>query len=213
MKYLDREDAGISLSEKLIEKKIESPVIIALPRGGIPVAIPIAKTLNAPLKLMMVRKIGHPNNEEFAVGAVSLGDLFLSETATIRPEYIQEKVKAERIRIREMIKKFGHQINAGELKGKTIILVDDGIATGQCMMLAISELRKEKPTKIIVAVPVCGSTAYNLLSKKADEIISLHTPPAFSGIGAYYEDFEQLSDNEVVDLLKTKGLLKKATLD
>ena len=213
MKYLDREDAGISLSEKLIEKKIESPVIIALPRGGIPVAIPIAKILNAPLKLLMVRKIGHPNNEEFAVGAVSLEDLFLSETATIRPEYIQEKVKTERTRIREMIKKFGHQINSGEVEGKTVILVDDGIATGQCMMLAISELRKAKPAKIIIAVPVCGLTAYNLLAKKADEIISLHTPPSFSGIGAYYEDFSQLSDNEVMDLLKTKGSPKKATLD
>lgn len=213
MKYLDREDAGISLSEKLIEKKIESPVIIALPRGGIPVAIPIAKILNAPLKLLMVRKIGHPNNEEFAVGAVSLEDLFLSETATIRPEYIQEKVKTERTRIREMIKKFGHQINSGEVEGKTVILVDDGIATGQCMMLAISELRKAKPTKIIIAVPVCGLTAYNLLAKKADEIISLHTPPSFSGIGAYYEDFSQLSDNEVMDFLKTKGSPKKATLD
>lgn len=211
MEFLDRDEAGTLLAQKLIDKKIERPIIIALPRGGVPIAVPIAKALHATLKLAMVRKIGHPGNLEYAIGAVSSTDVLISETGTVKQEFIQEAIKKERKRIDEMTKIFDQKIEEDDIRNNTVIIVDDGIATGQTMRLAVSDIKKYKPTKIIVAVPVCGLTAFNKLSKEADEIISLHTPSYFSGISAYYQDFPQLSDADIIKMIsENKKVLKSA---
>jgi phosphoribosylpyrophosphate synthetase len=203
MKFLDRNDGGLLLAEKIHQINIKKPIVIAIPRGGIPVAIPIAQRLNSELKLSMTRKIGHPKYEEFAIGAVSLNKLLLSPDQQLEKNYIEESIEKERRRIREMIRIFDHEIVEASIKGKTVILVDDGIATGKTMELAVSEIRQNHPDKIIVCVPVCSIKAYESLQTKVDEVISLLKPASFSGIGAYYHHFEQLTDKEIIEMLKS----------
>ena len=204
MKYADRNEAGRLISELLLKKEIINPIIVAIPRGGIPVAVPIAKALNADLKLSMTRKIGHPLFEEYAIGAVSLHNILLSPEQQTKKKYIEETIEKERRRIREMIKTFDHQITEDLLLNKYVVLVDDGIATGKTMQLAVEEIKKMKANKIIICTPVCSIKAREILEKEVDEIISLQTPNSFAGIGAYYHNFNQLSDNEVIDLLRKR---------
>lgn len=201
MKFLDRNEAGSLLAQELIKKEIKNPVVVAIPRGGIPVSAPIAFALDAPLRLSMTRKIGHPYYEEFAIGAVSL-DKFLVSQQQVEKKYIEEAIEKERRRIREMIRIFDHEIKEEDIKGKTVLLVDDGIATGKTVQLAAEEIKQMNPLKILVCVPVCSIPAFGILEKEVDEIIALRIPSSFSGIGAYYHNFNQLTDNEVIGILR-----------
>ena len=204
MKYANRSEAGRLISEILLKKEIINPIVVAIPRGGIPVAVPIARALNSDLKLSMTRKIGHPLFEEFAIGAVSLDGILLSPEQQTKKKYIEETIEKERRRIREMIKIFDHQITKDLLHDKNVILVDDGIATGKTMQLAVEEIKKMKAKKILICTPVCAIKAREILEKEVDEIVSLQTPHSFAGIGAYYHNFNQLSDNEVVEILRKR---------
>ena len=202
MIFADRNEAGRLIAEKLQKKEITNPMVVAIPRGGIPVALPIALALNSDLKLSMTRKIGHPLSEEFAIGAVSLDDMLLSPQQQTNNKYIEETIEKERRRIREMIKIFDHEITKDLIEGKNVFLVDDGIATGKTMQLAVEEIKKMNAHKIVICTPVCAIKARDILENEVDEILSLQTPHSFSGIGAYYHNFNQLSDNEVMELLR-----------
>lgn len=202
MRFFDRNEAGSLLADKLNEKNISNPLIVAIPRGGIPVAIPIANKLNAELKLSMTRKIGYPGYEEFAIGAVSLKRLLLSSKEQSEKKYIEVAIEKERRRIREMIRIFDHEINEDDIKDKTVLLVDDGIATGRTMELAITDIKEMHPKKITICTPVCSIQAHDKLEEKVDKIISLIKPMSFSGVGSYYDHFDQLTDNEIVGLLR-----------
>ena len=215
MLFFNRESAGIEIANILYKKSLKNAIVVALPRGGVPVAIPIASALKSTLKLIMIRKIGHPINEEYAVGAVSLTDLIIADTAQVDAGYIRETVIKERKRIKEMVLIFNHQIVPKEIEGNTVILVDDGIATGYCMKLAIKEIKKNKPGKLIVSVPVCSLSSFDFLSEETDEILCLQKPASFWGIGSYYQDFSQLTDEDIISLLNNqrffKGAIKNTT--
>ena len=195
--FHDRIEAGLLLVKKLRKYKGENCVILGVPRGGIPVAYVIATELD----IILSRKIGHPMNKEYAIGAASLNDYFIEEEEYVSNEYIKEEVQAVQKRLNEMKLKFkGDKVDI-ELEGKTVIIVDDGIATGNTLLAAIRLLRKGKPDKIIVAVPVASNSAVEKISKEADEVITIIIPYDFHGVGQFYESFETVNDEEVTEYL------------
>lgn len=209
MFFLNRESAGGEIANKLDKKLIKNPIVVAIPRGGIPVAIPIAKALKASLKLILIRKIGHPFNEEYAIGAVSQTDLLIATSTEVDSSEIDRIVIKERKRIKEMISIFNNQILPVETAGQTVILVDDGIASGYCMKLAVKEIKKNNPYKVIITAPVCSLSSIDMLSEEADEIICMQQPASFCGISSFYQDFHQLKDDEISHLLSRKYLFEK----
>jgi predicted phosphoribosyltransferase len=199
--FQDRIEAGILLVKKLRKYKQENCIILGIPRGGIPVAYVIATELDKPLDIVLSRKIGHPMNKEFAIGAASLSDYFIEEGEYVSDDYIKEELQVVRKRLQEMHQKFKGATPDTKLTGATIILVDDGVATGNTMLAAIRLIKKSRPNKIVVAVPVSSNSAFELISKEADEVIAMLIPNDFHGVGQFYESFDTVSDEEVKEYL------------
>ena len=200
--FLDRKDAGTQLAKALIHQGIKADMVLALPRGGVPVGRVVAEKLGIPLNLYLVRKIGHPFNDEYAIGAVTENDFTLNASEKADPDYLKNTIKKERKRIKEMKEMFGHVATEKDIWGKIIIIVDDGIATGTCMLLTINEIKKSGAKEVIVASPVCPLSTEEKIRQIADKLVTLNQPVHFTGIGAYYIDFSQLTDNQVIEILK-----------
>ena len=207
VRFRDRVDAGRRLASLLGKYKNQNAVVYALPRGGVPVAKEIARILNCPLDLIIVRKIGHPMNPEYALGAVA-EDGFLvvneEELARVDPKWFEaemEKQKQEAKRRRELYLQGREPITAS---GKIAIIVDDGIATGSTMQVAVKKVKREKPAKMVVAVAVSPKETAQRFAKEVDEFVAVTIPEIFWGaIGYYYDDFSQVSDEDVMALLKS----------
>lgn len=208
--FQNRSDAGRLLASKLKKYQNVPGVLLAVPRGGVPIAYEVAKELNMPLEVILVKKLGHPLNKEYAIGAVSLKDMFVIPHEDVTDFYIQTEVEKIRGRLQEMQKKFMGDNEPESLQGKTIVIIDDGVATGNTLLATIRLLRNEKPLKIIVAVPVISKSAAQKISLEADELITVFIPETFYGVGAFYDDFTQVSDEEVIDFLKKLKALKQA---
>jgi predicted phosphoribosyltransferase len=204
MKFKDRIDAGRQLARKL-NGQFEQPVVLALPRGGVVLAAEIARALSAPLDLILVRKIGHPYNPEYAVGAVTAdGEAILNsmEAAQLDPGWLKSAIDRERTEAQRRRQVYLQNRSPISPAGKTAIIVDDGIATGFTMKAAIKALRQQKPAKIVVAVPVMPADTAAELRSEVDDIVALDTPEFYLGsVGAYYDNFPQVSDQEVIKLL------------
>ena len=199
--FHDRIEAGLLLVKKLRKYKSENCVILGVPRGGIPVAYIVATELDLPLDIILTRKIGHPRNKEYAIGAASLNNYFIEEEGYVSTEYIKEEVREVQKRLNEMKVKFKGKQADVILQGKVVIIVDDGVATGNTLLAAIRLLRESNPAKIIVAVPVASNSAVEKISKEADEVITIIVPYEFHGVGQFYETFETVSDDEVTEYL------------
>lgn len=204
--FRNRAEAGQRLARLLEKYRGQEAVVYALPRGGVVVAKEIARELHCPLDLIIVRKIGHPRNPEFGIGAVTeAGRMFLNEAIvrTLDPKWLEaeiDKQQKEAQRRRELYLKDTEPV---EVKGKTAIIVDDGIATGSTMFVAIKELRHRQPARIVVAVPVSPKDTAEAVKQEVDEFVAISAPDYFLGaIGAYYDDFAQVSDAEVISWLK-----------
>ena len=197
MTFNDRIDAGLQLAFKLKKYVIDPCVVLAVPRGGVPVAYTVASELNFPMQLVLTKKIGHPINKEYAIGAASLTDYFVIPHEDVTEVYIQQEVKRVQDKLKDMQQKFMGDRTILPLKGKTVIIVDDGIATGNTMLATVKVIRKEEPEKIIIAVPVTAAEAYKKLAKEVDEFICLLIAEEFYGVGAFYDDFKQVTDEEV----------------
>lgn len=208
MPFRNRIEAGQELARALAPYKQQHPVILALPRGGVPVAAEIATALDAPLDLVLVRKIGVPFQPELAMGAVvdgrepvvvrnehvlSLAGVSESDFNAVRDEQLTEIERRRKLYL-------GNRPHP-ELKGKTVIIIDDGIATGATIRAALRAIRMRKPRKLILAVPVAPTQSLNDLRDEADDILCLEDYEEFGAIGFYYADFRQVSDTEVIDLL------------
>lgn len=191
------------LAEKLISYKGQPAIVLAIPRGGVPVALEISKALHLPLQLVLAKKIGHPQNKEYAIGAASLDDYFVLEGEGLAPAYITSEVAHIRERLQEMHVKFEGEKKPLSLTGKILILVDDGVATGHTLWCTIQMLRKMHPEKIVIAVPVASKSAFDKLSMEVDEVICLLIPEFFYAVGAFYEDFQQVEDEEIVSIMHT----------
>jgi putative phosphoribosyl transferase len=208
--FHDRAEAGLLLAEKLKKYQNDPGVILAVPRGGMPIAYFVARELGFPVEIILTKKIGHPANKEYAIGAASLTDYFIIPHENVSDEYIREELKRIRIRLKEMYKMFMGDKEPESLEGKTVILVDDGIATGNTLLGTVNVLRKSHPAKIIIGVPVASKDAVQKLSKVVDELVVVMIPNQFYGVGAFYEDFEQVSDREVMYYLDKLNELKQA---
>lgn len=208
--FIDREDAGRKLAARLSYLKDEDAVVLAIPRGGVVVGVQVAKELSLPLGLIIPRKIGAPGNPELAIGAVAgIGAAFLNEqlikTLNVSEEYIKKEIKhqLDEIKRREQIYLQGK--SPIPVEGKIALVVDDGLATGATAIAAVRALRLQKPSKIILAVPVAPFDSKEALGKEADEVVVLDVPPVFYAVGQFYENFEQTSDEEVKQILEVRG--------
>lgn len=186
------------LAEKLQKYKSDKGIVLAVPRGGIPVAYAVARELNFPIEIVLTKKIGHPANKEYAIGAASLNDHFIVPHENVSEEYIQRELIVIRRRLKEMYKKFMGDREPESLEGKTIIVIDDGIATGNTLLGTVKVLRKSRPGKIVIAAPVASESAIEKLSNEVDEVVAVFIPEIFYGVGAFYEDFRQVTDEEVM---------------
>lgn len=202
MIFANRAEAGTILAAKLWKYREENAVVMAIPRGGVPVAFEIAKSLGLPMDLALIKKIGHPNNKEYAIGATSLTDYFIVPFEKVSQEYVTAEVQKIRKRLNEMHSKFMGSKPVRDLQGKTVIVVDDGVATGNTLMATLQVLRKGNPFKIVVAVPVASTNAVRKLKPEADELICISEPEEFYGVGAFYKDFDQVTDEEVMDYFR-----------
>jgi putative phosphoribosyl transferase len=202
--FTDRIDAGIQLADKLLPFKDVEVVILAIPRGGLPLGSIVAKTLQAPLDVALSKKIGHPYNREYAIGAVSMDQIVLNDVSGVHQSYIQE----ETTRIREILKKRHQQYYKNrkpqDLKDKVVIIIDDGIATGNTIRVTAEMVKAQKPKKVVVAIPVAPKSSIKSLEDSAyiDQVICLHTPYDFMAVGQFYEFFDQVSDEEAIKLLQ-----------
>jgi putative phosphoribosyl transferase len=209
-RFRDRIEAGVLLAEKLKPFCDQKGLVLAVPRGGVPVAFIVARELGFPLDLVLTKKIGHPFNKEYAIGAVSLTDYFVVPHADVPDSYIQSEIKKIRLRLKDMQFTFLGDDKQETVKDKTVIVIDDGVATGNTLLSTIHMLRKSGPAKIIVAVPVASASAVDILSAEADEVVALYIPDVFSGVGVFYDDFHQVNDEEVMYYLgKFKNEIKR----
>lgn len=202
MMFKDRYEAGKQLAEKLSKYKNKKEVIVlGIPRGGIEVAFAIAKKLKAKLSMIITKKIAYPTNPEFAIGAASIEGYVIDEGYTHNGEkYMKNEIKKIMKEIKGRYKKYIRKVP--RLNDKIVIIVDDGLATGHTTMAAVKYARSKNPKKIIVAVPVASQEAYEKVKKISDEIICLNIPTAFFAVGNFYQNFEQLTDEDVVSYLK-----------
>ncbi|WP_141731367.1 phosphoribosyltransferase [Oligoflexus tunisiensis] len=208
MKQLkNRSEAGQLLAEKLMAYADQPNVmVLALPRGGVPVGFEIAQRLKAPLDVFLVRKLGVPGHEELAMGAISSsGDRVLNQeiidALQISDSVVERVTQRERQEIKRREALYRQNKPPLKFQGKTVVLVDDGLATGSTMLAAIRAVQKQKAAKIVIAVPLAPPSTFDSMKKLGDEMICLMTPEPFYGVGLWYEDFTQTSDDEVVSLL------------
>jgi putative phosphoribosyl transferase len=210
IRFADRRDAGRQLGERLLPFAYENPLVIGLPRGGVPVAREVALALHAPLDFLAVRKLGAPHNPEYGIGAVAEGGVRLIDSEAIAilglrngiVDQIAARETAELERRAELYRDDRLPLN---VSGHTAIVVDDGVATGITDSAALRAVRRLGPRRLILAVPVCPPDSAHRLLGEADEVIALQQPPRFFGVGQFYEDFAQVSDEEVVSALAELG--------
>lgn len=207
MMFQDRKDAGIRLAEALEKYQGEEVVVLALPRGGVPLGVEVAKKLKAPLDLVITKKIGHPLNSEYAICALAEeGEPICNtyEVNRVEPSWFQAEVKRIRSEMKRRRKEYCGEMKPQEIKGKTVIIVDDGIATGFTMIAAIKEIKQRGPKKVVVAIPVTPYDTAQKLEELADDFVSLAIDKNYLGaVGAYYREFGQVGDSEVRALLKS----------
>jgi putative phosphoribosyl transferase len=208
--FNDRREAGMLLALRLKKYKSVNGVVLAVPRGGVPVAYEVAKELNLPLEVIMVKKLGHPLNKEYAIGAVGLNEMFIVPHEDVSDFYIRSETANVRSTLRRMKKKFMEDKEPEDLRGKTVIVIDDGIATGNTLLATIKILKKSRPAKIVIAVPVISKSALQKLTPEVDELITVLIPHTFYGVGAFYHDFGQLSDEDVMEYLDRLQELKQS---
>lgn len=209
MVFIDRRDAGKQLAQLLVASKEKNAVVLALPRGGVPVGFEVAQALGSPLDLVLVRKIGAPFQEELAVGAVADGedpeivtDPLLVGALGISPKYLEEAKKAELEEIERRRRVYLGDRKPVDVSGRTAIIIDDGIATGATMLAALRATRRRKPERVVLAVPVAAKDTLRRLRREADDVVCVHAPADLGAVGQFYLRFPQLRDQEVIELLE-----------
>jgi putative phosphoribosyl transferase len=205
--FEDREDAGRRLAERLVRYRDERPVVFALPRGGVPVGYEISRSLGAPLDVFVARKLGAPGQPEFGIGAVAPGGVRVLngnvvERLGIPADYLETVTRKETAEVERRLRHFRGGRPEPEVRGRTVILVDDGLATGVTAQAAVEALRRLEPRRLVLAAPVCAAQTAERLGPEVDELVCLTEPPDLGAIGFWYRNFEQTSDEEVIGLLE-----------
>lgn len=205
--FKNRLEAGNLLAEKLQEyTSKKNAIVLAIPRGGLQIGVPIAKKLDLPLDIVITKKIPFPGNPEYAIGAIGPeGEIFITSEITSK-EYINEQKEELTQKIKERYKKYRGNLPLPNLKNKIVILVDDGLATGSTMIAAIAYIKKQTPSLIIVAVPVAPMETCKKIEPMVDKLICLKIPEYFYAVGEFYQEFFQVEDDEAIRLLKEAQL-------
>lgn len=222
MLFADRREAGERLAAALVRFKTQRPVVLALPRGGVPVGFEIAKRLEAPLDVVLVRKIGHPVSPELAVGAIADGprlEIFIDDKAVaeldVSESYLEAEIARQSYEIDHRRRLYFKNRAPIDIRQCTALVVDDGIATGATMRAALRAVRRRAPAKLVLAVPVAPSSTLESLRREVDEIVCLAAPEDFGAVGLFYADFRPVEDSAVIDLLdraaETRTWLSRAT--
>lgn len=203
--FKNRQEAGQKLAAALKKKypKLKETIVLTLPRGGVIVGAEISKALNLPLDIIVTRKIGAPFSPEYAIAAVSENEMVTSGRENPDKKYLEDEALKERQEIARRVREYRGSKPEINLKNKTVILVDDGLATGLTMEVAIREVRRKNPRQIILAVPVAPPETIERLKKLADEAVVLNIEPDFFAVGQFYTNFDQTTDEEVIKLLGT----------
>jgi len=207
-RFRNRREAGRLLAAKLPEyANRPDALVLALPRGGVPVAYEVARALGAPLDVFLVRKLGVPGQEELAMGAVASGGVRVINEPVVRalripPELIDAVAVREQEEIARQERLYRGDWPPPDIRGRTVLLVDDGLATGATMLAAVKALRQQQPSRIIVAVPIASRETCEQLQSEVDDIVCAMTPEPFHAVGLWYQDFSQTTDDEVRDLLR-----------
>ena len=206
-RYEDRAAAGRALADLLDEQALRDPVVLAMPRGGVPVAAEVAERLAAPLDVVVVRKVGAPGHEEYGIGAVGEGGVTLIDEAAAarigaRRERIDEIARAERAELQRRVERYRGGRPRIDVQGREVVVVDDGVATGVSATAALRVLRQLGTARLVFAVPVGSPRGLDDLAEEADEVVCPRRPPGFRAVGQYYDDFAQVTDDEVVRLLE-----------
>lgn len=211
--FKNRKQAGRILAahlQRVLELDRKNSLILALPRGGVPVAVEVSNVLDIPMDILVVRKIGHPFQPEYGIGAITEEGYYWTDPGAIRvsdiqPQQIQQMVEKETIEVARRIKKYRNDKALPSVMGKTVLLLDDGLATGVTARVAAQYIRSKGAHRIILAVPVAPDSTAHSHPPEFDEVICFHQSPSLLAISQFYEDFSQVSDQEVLEVLKKKN--------
>lgn len=204
--FKDRTDAGRQLAELLDREDVEADIVLAIPRGALPVARPVADALDAPLDIVVASKIGAPDNDELAIGAAaSDGSAWLNdsliERLNVPDDYVERERDREAANAREKVERYRGDRDPPELEGKRVVVVDDGIATGATVRACLRQVAEAGAERVVLAVPVGSPDAVEELLAEGHEVVAVETPPHFSAVGQFYESFAQVSDEEATGYL------------
>jgi putative phosphoribosyl transferase len=204
--FEDRADAGRVLAEKLLHYSEEDPIVLALPRGGVVVGYEIARALNAPLDVVVVRKLGAPGQEELGIGAIAPGGARVLDEQAVRwlgitESHMQQVIAKETEELDRRLRLYRGNRPLPDVKNRTAILVDDGLATGVTARAAIMSLRRQLPRRLVLAIPVCASDTAERVRAEVDDLVCASVPPYFRAVGLWYRHFDQTTDQEVIELL------------
>lgn len=211
MLFRDRVEAGQRLASDLARRlpqiRAEDPLVLAIPRGGVPVGYEVARAIDAPLDLFIARKLGAPGHEELGIGAVAPGgtrflDAEAIRTLDVSDEYIEEITRKELAELERRLRCFRGDRPRARIEGRSVVLVDDGLATGVTALASLTALRLQRPSRLVFAAPVCSVEGAQAVARQADDVVCVATPDRFFGVGAWYHDFTQTTDEEVVELLR-----------
>jgi putative phosphoribosyl transferase len=206
MRFRDRAEAGARLAEAVRERRLTDPLVLGLPRGGIPVAFAVAAILHAPLDVFVARKIGAPGDPELGIGAIAEGDVIVADPLAVQilgisSATFDELAERERRELQRRVERYRGSRPMAAVTGRTVVLVDDGLATGVTAEAALRALREQDPTSLVLASPACADDTVERLSALADDVVCVLRRADFYAVGQWYERFDQTTDDEVVELL------------
>ena len=208
-RFQNRRDAGVQLAERVADLVLDRPLVLALPRGGVPVAAEVANRIGAPLDVWVARKVGAPGREEYGIGAIAEGGGAVFDDRALRAfgiddDRLAELVAVERRELERRVERYRHGAEPPDVSDCDVILVDDGLATGVTARAAIAGIRKSGPATLTLAVPVAAPSSAESLAGSVD-VVAVSTPPGFAAVGEWYVDFSQTTDDEVIRLLDANG--------